>query len=164
MSWIRLNGLPLSHHLGTEWNGFAGCAALWMHPLIAGRGPANPPHKSPQRNRGWEVRNNVARNTQVDACDEACIAGWCNARCRNSLAQVLVTTMWQPRAALATLTSLRLVHVAPRALTEPNWTRRGDCGGTPNEAAKKRTVPSQGRRCGRGRGNKWSRQEGESVA
>ena len=47
-------------------------------------------------------------------------------------------------ATLATLTSLGPVYVAPRARavyqTEPKW-------GKPSVAAKKRTVPTHGRRC-----------------
>ena len=42
---------------------------------------SNAPHKNPQHSRGWGPRNSSARNIQVDACDKACIDGWCNVRC-----------------------------------------------------------------------------------
>ena len=46
-------------------------------------GDNNAPHKSRQRKTGSEERNNSVRNTLADASDEACIANWCNARCRS---------------------------------------------------------------------------------
>ena len=46
-------------------------------------GENNAPHKSRQRKKGSEEKNNLERNTLADASDEACIANWCSAQCRS---------------------------------------------------------------------------------
>ena len=58
-------------------------------------GENNAPHKSRQRKKGSEERNNLARNTLADASDEARKLVQCTVR--KPLAQVLDTTVWQPR-------------------------------------------------------------------
>ena len=59
-------------------------------------GENNAQHKSRQRKKGSEEKNNLERNTLVDASDEACIANW-QCTVQKPLAQDLGTTVWQPR-------------------------------------------------------------------